>query len=69
MGLSDDEMDDLLSSHAIAPELLRADEFKQFIEDRRRRLASLIERAMGKQVDQAFEKEEYDTEALEQFTE
>ena len=69
VGLSDDEMDALLGSHAIAPELLRADEFRQFIEDRRRRLASLIEKAMGKQVNQAFEREEYDTEALEQFAE
>ncbi len=69
VGLSDDEMDALLASHAIAPQLLRADEFKHFIEDRRHRLAALIEKAMGKQVNQAFEKEEYDTEALEQFAE
>lgn len=69
VGLSDDEMDALLTSHAIAPQLLRADEFNYFIEDRRRRLAALIEKAMGKQVTQAFEKEEYDTEALEQFAE
>ena len=69
VGLNDDEMDALLASHAIAPELLRADEFKNFIEDRRRRLAELIEKAMGKQVNQAFEKEEYDTEALEQIGE
>lgn len=69
VGLSDDEMNALLASHAIAPQLLRADEFKHFIEDRRRRLAALIEKAMGKQVNQAFEKEEYDTEALEQFAE
>jgi hypothetical protein len=69
VGLSDDEMNALLASHAIAPQLLRADEFKHFIEDRRRRLAALIEKAMGKQVNQAFENEEYDTEALEQFAE
>lgn len=69
VGLSDDEMDALLASHAIAPQLLRADEFTHFIEDRRRRLAALIEKAMGKQINQAFEKEEYDTEALEQFAE
>jgi len=69
VGLTDDEMDALLSSHAIAPELLRADEFRLFIEDRRRRLAALIEKAMGKQVNQTLEKEEYDTEALEQYAE
>jgi len=69
VGLTDDEMDALLASHAIAPELLRADKFRAFIEDRRRRLAALIEKAMGKQVSQGFEKEEYDTEALEQYAE
>jgi hypothetical protein len=63
--LSDAEMDQLLASHALSPELLRADDFKNFIEDRRRRLAGLVERAMGKQVTQAWEEEEYDTEALE----
>lgn len=69
VGLSDGEMNALLASHAISPEILRSDEFTNFIEDRRGRLAALIEKAMGKQVSQAFEKEEYDTGILEQFAE
>lgn len=48
--LSDSEMDALLVSHALSPGLLRADNFNDFIEDRRRQLAQLIEKAMGKQV-------------------
>lgn len=67
VGLTDDDMNALLASHAITPALLRADQFQQFIEDRRRQLAALIEKAMGKQVSQGFEKEEYDTEALEPY--
>lgn len=67
--LSDEAMNALLASHAIAPALLRANEFYQFIEDRRGRLASLIENAMGKQLNQAYEKEDYATEAQEQFIE
>ncbi len=63
VGLSDEAMNTLLASHAIAPALLRANEFYQFIEDRRGRLARLIENAMGKQVNQAYEKEDYTTEA------
>lgn len=69
VGLSDEQMNDLLISHAISPALLRANEFHQFIEDRRLRLASLIESAMGKKVNQPYEKEDYDTEAQEQFIE
>lgn len=68
VALSDAEMDQLLASHALSPELLRADDFESFIEDRRRRLAGLIEKAMGKQVIQAWEEEEYDTELLEAQT-
>ncbi|PSF13088.1 hypothetical protein C7H09_03215 [Marinobacter fuscus] len=66
VGLSDEEMDALLTSHAIAPELLRANDFYRFIEDRRRRLAGLIESAMGKKVNQAYEQEEYASDFQEQ---
>ena len=44
------EMDDLLASHALAPDLLRRDAFDEFFEDRRRRLSRLVEAAMGKPV-------------------
>ncbi|MEQ8484964.1 MAG: DUF262 domain-containing protein [Pseudomonadales bacterium] len=50
VGLSDAEMDQLLASHAVAPDLLRQDAFDSFIEDRRRRLSRLVETAMGKAV-------------------
>jgi len=48
--LSDSEMDRILESHALSPELLRADDFEAFVEDRRQRLVTLIEKAMGKSV-------------------
>lgn len=48
--LSDTAMDVLIASHALSPELLRQDAFDAFIEDRRRRLSDLVERAMGKPV-------------------
>ena len=50
MQLDDRQMDALLTSHALLPELLRRDAFDEFLEDRRRRLTGLIERAMGKPV-------------------
>jgi len=50
VGLTDQEMDALLASHALSPALLRADNFEEFIEDRRRKLSKLIEKAMGKQL-------------------
>lgn len=48
MQLDDSQMDALLTSHALSPELLRRDAFDEFLEDRRRRLSGLIERVMGK---------------------
>jgi hypothetical protein len=55
VGLSDADMDKLLSSHALAPSLLRADAFDDFIEDRRKRLSKLVELAMGKPVNELTE--------------
>ena len=49
--------------------LLRSDDFDRFVEDRRRRLVALIERAMGKQVILSEEREEYDLTEAEQFVE
>lgn len=48
--LSDQEMDEILVTHALSPELLRRDAFDEFLENRRRQLAGLIEAAMGKPV-------------------
>ena len=50
VALNDSEMDEVLASHALAPDLLRRDAFDDFVEDRRRRLSRLVEVAMGKPV-------------------
>jgi hypothetical protein len=47
--LRDEQMDEILRSHAIRPEHMRRDHFDAFIEDRRRQLMMLIEKAMGKE--------------------
>ena len=60
VSLSDSEMDELLASHALSPDLLRKDEFNHFLEDRRRRLSRLIEKVMGKPVSQSLEVEDYE---------
>ena len=60
VGLGDADMDHLLASHALSPDLLRQDAFDDFIEDRRRRLSRLIETAMGKSVIQVAEADEYE---------
>lgn len=48
--LNDEKMDAILESHALSPQLLRQDDFERFIEDRRKRLLKLIEKAMGKRI-------------------
>jgi hypothetical protein len=58
--LNEEQMNKILATHALEPELLRADDFDRFVEDRRFRMVSLIERAMGKRVSFAEEKEEYE---------
>lgn len=47
---SDDEMDAILQSHCIPADNLREDDFDGFIQERKRKLLMLIERAMGKRV-------------------
>ena len=54
------EMDELLASHALSPDLLRRDEFDSFLEDRRRRLSTLVEQALGKRVNQSPDAEDYE---------
>ena len=58
--LNDSEMDELLASHVLSPDLLRRDEFHQFLEDRCGRLSKLIGRAMGKPVSQSLESGDYE---------
>lgn len=60
VGLSDAAMDEVLASHALAPDLLRQDGFEDFVEDRRRRLSRLVEKVMGKAVVQLPEDGDYE---------
>lgn len=60
VALNDSEMDALLASHALAPDLMRRDAFDEFLEDRRRRLSRLVEVAMGKPVVHVSETADYD---------
>ncbi len=48
VGLDDEGMHQILSTHAINPELLRADDFEAFIKDRETKIMCLINNAMGK---------------------
>ena len=48
LGIEADKLDRYLTSHFINPDLLRADAFEQFMEDRQRQLLGLIEQATGK---------------------
>ena len=48
VGLDDEGMHQILSTHAINPELLRADDFEAFIKDREAKIMCLINNAMGK---------------------
>ncbi|UYZ84339.1 DUF262 domain-containing protein [Entomomonas sp. E2T0] len=51
-------LDSYLKSHCINPELLRADNFTAFMEDRQKQLLVLIEQAMGKKAYQGDLQEE-----------
>lgn len=50
VGLSDAELDRIVATHALDPELLRRDDFDAFLNDRRSRLCRLVEAAIGKPV-------------------
>ena len=49
-GLSSDELDDILRTHAIEPEYLRSDDFKGFFSARIEALAGIVSDVMGKPV-------------------
>lgn len=46
--ISPSNLDAYLMSHAVDPQLLREDKFEDFMQDRQKRLLSLIEKATGK---------------------
>ncbi len=50
--LTDNKMDEILKTHALNPDLLRQNNFDQFLEDRREQLMQLIESAMGKMINE-----------------
>ena len=54
-------LDELIATHRIAPELLRADDFDEYFRTRRESLCQLVEAAIGKAVqrdiDQGFSDE------------
>ena len=57
--LTDEQLSEILVSHALDPALLRADDYEGFIADRRKRLSQLVATAMGKRVSTIPEGGEY----------
>lgn len=49
-GIPDKKLDSILESHLVNPELIRADDFDRFIQNRAAQLLDLIEQTMGKSV-------------------
>ena len=49
-GLESKDLDQILESHCIDPEILRSDEFELFILDRASKLLDVIENSMGKKI-------------------
>ncbi|MCP3859906.1 MAG: hypothetical protein GY704_09655 [Phycisphaeraceae bacterium] len=47
-GIASDHLDEILNTHAIEAEALRADDFDWFFDDRKRRLLEVIGDAMAK---------------------
>jgi len=62
------ELDSILRTHLIDPELLRADDFEAFFEARAEALSSLVADAMGKRVveEQGSNEEEVEVEPVEE---
>lgn len=52
VGLADEAMDEILSSHRINPTALRTDDFTAFYSSRQEKLLAIIEQAMGKRIEQ-----------------
>lgn len=70
-GLTPERMDELLATHAISAEFLRADDYHGFIRDRSERLLKRIEGAMGKSIPRAgaYAEGEDVGESVEEFLE
>jgi len=61
-GISPAQLDAYLASHLIDPKLLRADDFRAFMDDQQAKLLALIEKAMGKAAYRFGAADEADTE-------
>jgi hypothetical protein len=64
VGLSDEQMNEILKSHHIDHEALRRDNYELFLARRKEQLIQLVERAMGKTIDR--ESRDYDLDAQEE---
>lgn len=64
--LTDPEMNAILETHLIDPDLLRSDSFEEFYADRRKKLVALVERAIGKSGDETGAVADDETELDEQ---
>lgn len=67
-GLTPDQVDEKIRTHAIDPSFLRQGDFDGFFTDRRRRLVELIEDAMGKPVTRDWDVDSGATDHVENFT-
>ena len=68
-GLSAEQVDAQIATHAIDPAFLRAGDFDGYFQDRRRRLVDLIESAMGKSVVRDWDVDSESTDASANFNE
>ncbi len=68
-GLTPEQVDAHVATHAIDPALLRAGNFSAYFDDRRGRLVQLIESAMGKSVTRDWEVDSEHTDRPENFSE
>ncbi len=53
VGLDDDQMNQILKSHGVAPDMLRTDDFEGFFKLRQEMLLHIVEKAMGKSIERA----------------
>ena len=68
-GLSAEQVDAQIATHAIDPAFLRSGDFDGYFQDRRRRLVDLIESAMGKSVVRDWDVDSESTDAPANFNE
>lgn len=68
VGLDDPQMNELLKSHRIDPEPMRADDFDEFYGRRKQALLELVESAMGKAIPRGVATEDEGGESDEELT-